>query len=186
MERGRYLEQLEARCGRPADYFHHMQADGGPQIGIIGFDHYPDKGCFTYFSHGLHLLARPEWKTGRPEYFITIDRPSRQFAAFFAYLISAFANEKVMGWNTLIGAGDCDAIDGHPYRRIALGPPQYLGWPDYRLDEEGALPIFLGMAYYISDDDFVAASEQGFGYLGAKMEEDHDYWRRILATPQDG
>lgn len=186
MDRARYLEELERRCGRKADYFFRERAKDGPEIGVIGFDRYPAEGLYTYFSHGLHLFGRPEWKAGRPEYFICIDQPRRAFAGFFAWLISAFAQEKVMGWNTLIGAGDSDAIEGYPYRRVVLGPPQYLDWSDYRIEEEGQLPIFLGMAYYISDEDFVAASERGFGYLADKMAEDHEHWRRIRTVRRDG
>jgi len=148
-------------------------------IGIAGFDDYPQAGHFTYFSHGLHLLGKPEWARGRPEYFISIDQPDRGFAMFFAWLLSAFASEKVMSWNTLIGAGEDDAVEGYPYRRIALGPPAYLDWESYRLDEPGQLPIHLGMGYFISDGDFETARASGFGFLMEKMEEDPDYWRRI-------
>jgi hypothetical protein len=179
MNRKQYSDEIQSRCGKPPDYFNQMEAEDGPVIGVMGFDHYPRRGEFTYFTHGLHSLNRPEWKLGRPEYFICIDREDRSFSCFFAYLISAFAVEKVMGWNTLIGAGDDDAVEGYPYRRIALGPAQYLGWPSYRIDEPGSLPINLGMAYFISDEDFIEASEVGFGYLQQKMEEDHDYWRRL-------
>ena len=124
-------------------------------------------------------MARGEWIAGRPEYFITIDQPNRDFALFFAYLLSAFSPEKVMGWNTLIGAGDADAVKGYPYRRIALGPPLYLDWPSYRLDETSQLPINLGMAYFISDDDFTTAAATGFGFLSQKIQVDPAYWRKI-------
>jgi len=179
MNRKQYVEELERRCGRVPDYFNQINAEGGPMIGIAGFDNYPLSGHFTYFSHGLHLLGKREWVAGRPEYFISIDKDNRSFALFFAYLLSMFAVEKVMGWKTLIGAGDRNAVDGHPYRRIALGPPQYLGWASYRIEEAGCLPIHLGMAYFISDEDFIEASKAGVGYLQKKMEEDPDYWRRI-------
>ena len=179
MNRPQYVEELERRCRTAPQYFNQIKAEEGPPIGVVGFDHYPRNGHFTYFSHGLHLLEKPEWKFGRPEYFVSIDNPNRTFALFFAYLISAFAFEKVMGWNTLIGAGDEDAVEGYPYRRMALGPPAYLGWTDYRLDEPNSLPMHLGMAYFISDDDFKHASETGFGYLKQKMDDDPDYWRKI-------
>jgi hypothetical protein len=179
MHREHYLEELERRVGREPDYYNNMQSEGGPNIGLAGFDHYPRKGDFTYFSHGLHLLAKPQWIAGRPEYFISIDNDNRGFGLFFAYLLSAFAPEKVMGWNTLIGAGDEDAVEGHPYRRMALGPPVYLDWPSYRIDEPGQLPINLGMAYFISDDDFETAAATGFGYLEQRMQEEPDYWRKI-------
>jgi hypothetical protein len=180
MHRREFVEELQRRCGKPPDYFDQMDSEEGPMIGIVGFDDYPVPGQFTYFTHGLHLINKPQWIAGRPEYFITIDREDRAFALFFAYLISAFAFEKVMSWNTLIGAGDSDAVEGYPYRRIALGPPQYLEWINYRIDEPEALPIHFGMAYFISDADFEEAVETGFGYLQQKMEEDYDYWRKII------
>lgn len=167
------------RCGREATYFNQIKSDDGPTIGLVGFDDYPLSGHFTYFTHGLHQLGKPEWVAGRPEYFVTIDNADRSFALFFAYVISAFAYEKVMGWGTLIGAGDDDAIEGYPYRRLALGPPLYLGWRNYRLEDPGMLPINLGMAYYMSDADFEAAADVGFDFLVEKLEEDPDYWRRI-------
>ncbi len=179
MQRRQYVEELTRRCGVEPDYFNQIDSEAGPMIGIVGFDEYPLKGHFTYFSHGLHLLGKPEWIAGRPEYFISIDREDREFALFFAYLLSAFATEKVMGWNTLIGAGDHDAVEGYPYRRIALGPPAYLGWENYRIDEVGQLPIHLGMAYFVSDSDFVEACKTGVGYLQYKMQRDPNYWRRI-------
>ena len=148
-------------------------------IGVVGFDDYPKKGHYTYFSYGLHLLGKPEWIAGRPEYFISIDNGDRGFPLFFAYLLSAFAPEKVMGWNTLIGAGDQDAVDGHPYRRIALGPPEYLPWKNHCIEEAGHLPIHLGMAYFVSDDDFVEASKVGIFYLQQKLHDAPDYWRKI-------
>lgn len=179
MKRNDYVNELEVRCSKKADYFHQMKADDGPPIGILGFDDFPSIGCFTYFTHGLHLINKPEWVVGRPEYFIVIDNRDRSFALFFAYLISAFAFEKVMGWNTLIGAGDHDAVDGYPYRRITLGPPHYLEWNDYRLVEKGQLPINLGMGYFISDEDFGKAAKAGFSYLQQKIDEDYDYWKKI-------
>ncbi len=179
MERKAYLEHLVKRCRKPPDYLSQIDAPDGPLIGIIGFDHYPFAGQYTYFSHGLHKLNRPEWKAGRPEYFITIDHSDRGFAVFFAYVISAFAFEKSMTWNTLIGVGEKDAVDGYPYRRIALGPPGYLEWPSYQIEESGELPINLGMAYFMSDADFVEAARTGIGYLQLKINEDQDYWRKI-------
>jgi hypothetical protein len=179
MQREPYVEELSRRAGVEPGHFNQIEADGGPNIGCIGFDHYPRNGHFTYFSHGLHLLAKPEWRAGRPEYFITIDSPNREFALFFAYLLSAFAPDKVMGWNTLLGAGEEDAVKGHPYRRIALGPPAYLDWHSYRIEEPDQLPINLGMAYFISDADCDQAAATGFGYLEQKMQEDPDYWRKI-------
>lgn len=176
-----YLRELEVCCGSEAGYFNQMKAEGGPEIGIVGFDNYPVKGHFTYFTHGLHLLNKPEWIAGRPEYFITIDQPDRSFAMFFGYLISAFAFEKIMGWNTLIGVGDSDAVEGYPYRRVALGPPCYLGWRDYRFETTDGLPIHLGMGYFISDGDFEKAAQTGFGYLQQKLDEDQDYWRKLVS-----
>ena len=178
MEKSDYLAILQERCGRTASYFHQVKAEEGPPIAVIGFDDYPRTGDHTYFSYGLHRVERPEWLRGRPEYFITIDNSDRLFAAFFAYLISAFAWEKVMGWNTLIGAGEEDAVEGYPYRRIALGPPMYLGWEHYSTSDDD-LPINWGMGYFISDDDFAAAAENGFGYLDQKSKSDYNYWRRI-------
>jgi hypothetical protein len=179
MNRQEYLEELQRRCGRAPDYFNQVDAEGGPTIGVVGFDHYPSQGQFTYFSHGLHLLDKPEWKFGLPEYFITIDNGNRGFSFFFAYVLSAFAPEKVMSWNTLLGVGDDDAIEGHPYRRIALGPPAYLEWDNYRFDDPGHLPINLGMGYFISDNDYAEACKVGFDYLEQQMRRDPDYWRRI-------
>lgn len=179
MHRKQYVEELTRRCGKAPDYFDQIDAEDGPEIGIAGFDNYPHAGHFTYFSHGLHLLGKPEWTCGRPEYFISIDRPERDFALFFAWLLSAFAFEKVMSWNTLIGAGEKDAIEGYPYRRIALGPPAYLDWESYRLDDPGQLPIHLGMAYFISDGDLEEARAPGFDFLQRKMRADPDYWRRL-------
>jgi hypothetical protein len=91
-----------------------------------------------------------------------------------------------MGWNTLIGAGDEDAVKGHPYRRIALGPPLYLEWPSYRLEETSQLPINLGMAYFMSDDDFAAATTTGFGFLAQQTQIDPDYWRKIKKRARFG
>ena len=179
MNRKQYVEELQQRCACVPNYFNQIDANGGPMIGIVGFDSYPLPGHFTYFSHGLHLLSKREWVAGRPEYFISIDNGNRSFALFFAYLLSVFAFEKVMGWKTLIGAGEQDAVAGHPYRRIALGPPQYLDWENYLIQEAGYLPIHLGMACFISDDDFGEASKIGVGFLQSKMKEDPDYWRKI-------
>jgi hypothetical protein len=179
MQRQQYVEELTRRSGRQPDYFNQIDSEDGPMIGVVGFDDYPLKGHCTYFSHGLHLLGKPEWVAGRPEYFISIDNGKRDFALFFAYLLSTFSVEKVMGWNTLIGAGDHDAVEGHPYRRIALGPPTYLDWQSYRIDERGELPIHLGMAYFISDGDFAEACKVGLGYLQKKMQLDPNYWRKI-------
>lgn len=170
--------KLEANCGKAASYFNEVESNDGPPIAIIGFDDYPQKGEFTYFSYGLHMVKKPEWKFGRPEYFITLDNGDRQFSMLFGYLISAFAWEKVMGWNTLIGVGDEDAVEGFPYRRVALGPPMYLNWGSYALDGDD-LPINLGMAYLITDADFEKAAKAGFGYLSQKSDENHDYWRTI-------
>lgn len=183
MNKKTYLDILEKRCGQVASYFNEIKADNGPPISIIGFDDYPRSGNYTYFSYGLHKVGRPEWKYGRPEYYICINIGNREFAMFFAYLISAFAWEKVMGWNTLIGAGESDAVAGYPYRRIALGPPMYLEWSDYKIvgDE---LPIHLGMGYYISDVDFTVAAEMGFCFLDMKTKEIYDYWRRIQSAQQ--
>ncbi|HEX7642878.1 MAG TPA: hypothetical protein VF472_11785 [Burkholderiaceae bacterium] len=178
MDKLEYLQNLETACGKAASYFDEINSKNGPPIGVIGFDDYPAKGQFTYFSYGLHMVRKPEWKFGRPEYFITIDNDNRLFAVFFGYLISAFAWEKVMGWNTLIGVGDNDAVEGYPYRRIALGPPMYLGWESYAIEGDD-LPIHLGMAYLISDGDFEEAAETGFGYLAQKSKESQDYWRTI-------
>jgi hypothetical protein len=179
MERPQYVNELKIGCRRAPTYFNQLQADGGPMIGLVGFDDFPAAGRYTYFSYGLHLMNKPEWIAGRPEYFITIDKSDRAFALFFAYLLSTFAPEKVMGWNTLIGAGDDDAVDGYPYRRIALGPPEYLGWGSYQIDDPNSLPINLGMAYFVSDDDFATASKVGIRYLPMKMQEDRDYWWKI-------
>ena len=179
MNREQFTREISVRCGQHPEFFNQIQAGGGPMIGIVGFDNYPSAGRFTYFSHGLHLLNKREWVAGRPEYFITIDNPNREFALFFAYLLSAFAGEKVMGWNTLLGAGDVDAVDGYPYRRIALGPPTYLGWLSYELPDATELPINFGMAYFLSDDDFERAAEMGIGYLQLKLEQDPDYWWKI-------
>src|SRR5687767_810592 len=73
MHRREYIEELERRCGKPADYLNQIDSEDGPVIGILGFDNYPLPGHLTYFSHGLHLLNKPQWVAGRPEYFITID-----------------------------------------------------------------------------------------------------------------
>jgi len=178
MKKSDYLAVLEARCGKSATYFYEIKADEGPPIALIGFDDYPRAGDHTYFSYGLHRVQRPEWIGSRPEYFIVIDNSSRYFAAFFGYLISVFAWEKVMGWNTLIGAGEEDAVEGYPYRRIALGPPMYLGWEDYSIADDD-LPIHWGLACFISDSDFVDAEKTGFGYLDEKSKSDHNYWRTI-------
>lgn len=178
MDKREYLSKLEAACGKEASYFNEIDSDDGPPIAIIGFDDYPQQGEFTYFSYGLHMVKKPEWKFGRPEYFVTVDNSNREFALFFAYLISVFAWKKIMGWNTLIGAGDEDAIDGYPYRRIALGPPMYLDWESYAIEGDD-LPINIGMAYFISDFDFEKAAATGFGYLAQKSDENYDYWRTI-------
>jgi hypothetical protein len=179
MDKATYLSKLESRCGKKADYFFQEQFEEGPPIGVIGFDHYPREGDYTYFTYGLHLVGREEWTHGRPEYFITIDSNERLFAIFFSYVISSFAWEKSMTWNTLLGIGNEDAVEGYPYRRLALGMPQYLNWSDYQLKDNNELPINFGMAFFISDSDFSEAAEVGFSYLEQMMEKDHDYWRKL-------
>ena len=104
MNKNNYLSALKEKIGREASYFYKIKADDGPPIDIIGFDDYPQDGYYTYFSYGLHRVGRSEWIKGRPEYFITIDNKNRLFSTFFGFLNSSFAWEKVMGWNTLIGA----------------------------------------------------------------------------------
>ncbi len=179
MKKTDYLAVLEELCAKQASYFYEIKADDGPPIALIGFDDYPRPGDHTYFSYGLHRVKRPEWTHGRPEYFIVIDNKDRLFAAFFGYLLSAFAWQKVMGWNTLIGAGENDAVDGYPYRRLALGPPMYLGWESY-FTEDDDLPIYWGMGYFISDLDFEAAAQAGSVYLDQKSKSDYNYWRRLV------
>lgn len=173
-----YLAFLEKQCDKEATYFYEIKAENGPPIALIGFDNYPRNGDYTYFSYGLHRVENSEWKIYKPEYYITINNANRSFAAFFGFVISSFAWEKVMGWNTLIGAGDEDAVDGYPYRRIALGPPMYLGWENYSV-QDGEMPIQFGLGYYISDEDFENAVKSGFGYLEERSKIDYNYWRTL-------
>ena len=178
MNKREYLDCLEFRCNKEASYFYEIKAENGPPITLIGFDNYPREGDHTYFSYGLHRVENPAWKFGKPEYYITINTNNRTFAAFFGFVISSFAWEKVMGWNTLVGAGDEDAVGGYPYRRIALGPPMYLAWEDYSI-QDANMPISLGMGYFISDDDFNAASNTGIEYLEERSKSDYNYWRKL-------
>ena len=173
-----YLQSIESRVGREANYFERYDNGRDPALSVFGFDNYPRNGRFTYFSYGLHLLNKPEWEHGRPEYFLTIDQSDRQFALFFAYMLSVFASEKSMNWATLMEL-DVNAVDGFPYCRIALGPPRYLGWNDYHIDCGEAIPIALGMAYLISNDDFQSARDRGFQFLADKLEIEEDYWWRV-------
>lgn len=179
MDKVTFLNELELRCGKKADYIFQKQYEEGPPIGVIGFDHYPREGEYTYFTYGLHLVGRKEWTHGRPEYFLTIDSNERLFAMFFAYVLSSFAFEKAMTWSTLLGIGDEDAVEGYPYKRLALGMPQYLNWDNYQFKDGNELPINFGMAYLISDSDFSKAAKVGFGYLTQMMEKDYDYWRKL-------
>ncbi|MCS6135378.1 hypothetical protein G3496_10590 [Shewanella baltica] len=130
----------------------------------------------------MHKLDKPEWKVGRPEYFLTIDSDNREFAMFLAYLLSVFSTEKIMSWNTLIGISDGDAIEGFPYRRMALGMPLYLNWEPYKLEPDNELPINFGMAFLISNSDFELAKDRGFSFLTDKLDEDQDYWWKIKRT----
>jgi hypothetical protein len=182
MQSDRYVNELESRCGKAAEYFNGTDVEGGHKIGLIGFDHYPAKNEYTYFSYGLHSLNKPEWKFGRPEYFVVVNNPDRAFGLYFAHLISAFALEKVMSWNTLLAVGESDAIDGYPYKWIALGMPQYLNWSDYQIQDPGYLSINLGMAYYISNKDCDLAREQGMEFLEEKLKQDPNYWKTIQTS----
>jgi len=179
MDKVSYLGELELRCAVKADYFFQEKFENGPPIAIIGFDNYPRPGEYTYFTYGLHLGSKKEWTHGRPEYFLTIDSDDRMFAVFFSYIVSVFAFEKSMTWGTLLGIGEEDAIQGYPYRRLALGMPRYLNWKNYRFEEHGNLPINFGMAYLISDTDFTKAAEMGFSYLEHMLKLDEDYWRKL-------
>ena len=179
MDSNAYVEELERRCGKSAAVFFDASAQDGPQIGIIGFDNYPVAGEYTYFSYGLHRLEKPEWTHGVPEYFIVIDCPNRSFASYFGYLISEFGFEKTMAWNTLLGVGEEDAIDGYPYRWVAFASPEYLDWDDYIIVPKAGLPIHLGMGYFISNNDFQTVRERGISFLNEKTEVDYEYWKRI-------
>jgi len=179
MDTKEYLEELERRCQKPADYFYDAKSKGGAGIVIVGFDNYPVVGEFTYFSYGLHRLEKPEWKYGVPEYFIVIDCPHRPLAAYFGYLLSVFGFEKTMTWNTLIGVGEADAVEGYPYRWLALAPPDYLQWENYKIAPREGLPIHLGMGYFISNNDFETVRDRGMYYLKEKMKNDYEYWKRI-------
>ena len=172
-----YIKELELRCKNTADFFFQEKFEEGPPIGIIGFDNYPRKEEFTYFTYGLHLVGKEEWVRGTPEYFLTIDNGNRNFAVFFAYIMSIFSFEKSMTWGTLLGIDEA-AVEGFPYRRIALGQPHYLDWKNYQFGDSD-LPINLGMAYLISDADFIEAAQVGFSYLEQMMETDHDYWKKL-------
>jgi len=174
-----YLNELEQRCKKSADYFYDSSSNDGPKIGIFGFDNYPAPGQFTYFTYGLHRLGKPEWTHGVPEYFIVIDSPNRSFAEYFGYLVSTFAFEKTMNWSTLIGIGEEDAVEGYPYRWLALAPPAYLDWENYKFTNKEGLPINFGMGYFISNNDFETVKAKGMYYLKDKMEEDYEYWKRI-------
>ena len=99
-----YIAHVERVVGKPASGFFPVGKGrpGLPPVTAVLFEASPYRDCLTAVTYGLSLVARPEWKLGRPELMISVQSTDKLWAMAIADVAQKGRDDKSFTYGTCI------------------------------------------------------------------------------------